>query len=144
LKKEDFDKYLTERYQNQINWYDRRALVNQRLYKSFQWIVIVCAAISPILIFASGQIMLWIGVTNAIIVAVLAAGLKAFKFQENWINYRTTCELLKKEYVYYCSKTKDYKNIEDPESQFIEKVEELISREHTYWISAYKKENIGK
>jgi hypothetical protein len=143
MNKEDFDRYLKERYQNQVNWYDSRSLINQRLYKTLQWILIIAAAIGPILTFWSGGIKIWIAVTNAIIIAVLASGLKAFKFQENWINYRTTCELLKKEYIYYNSKTKDYKNSEDAESLFIERVEELISRENTFWVSAYKKDIIG-
>ena len=93
--------------------------------------------------FSKWENIFMVAVTNAIIVVVIAGGLKAFKFQENWISYRTTCELLKKEYIYYNSKTKDYKNSEDPESLFIERVEELISRENTFWVSAYKKESTG-
>ena len=140
MNEEDFNKYLKERYENQVSWYDRKSQVNQKLYKTFQWILIVAAAISPILIFAGGgPIKTGIAVSNAVVIAVIAGGMKAFKFQENWISYRTTCELLKKEYIYYHGKIKDYRNSSDPEALFIERVEEFISRENTFWVSAYKK-----
>jgi uncharacterized membrane protein len=41
---------------------------------------------------------------TAVLVAILATSLKTFKFEqfeENWLNYRTTCEALKKEIHFY-------------------------------------------
>ena len=69
----------------------------------------------------------------SIVVAILAAALKAFKYQENWINYRTTCETLKKEWFYYEARIGDYSTAEDPQALFVERSEALISRENTMW-----------
>ena len=35
-------------------------------------------------------------IVTSVLVAIITASLKTFKFQENWINYRTTCETLEK------------------------------------------------
>ena len=68
---------------------------------------------------------------------------KVFKFQEKWINYRTTCETLKKEWYYYKSGIYEYKESENLEELFVERVENLISRENTYWMTeSEEKHNI--
>lgn len=37
MKTEEFSKYLTERYEDQINWYDQKSTWNQKNYGLFQW-----------------------------------------------------------------------------------------------------------
>ena len=51
---EDFQKYLEDRYYNQINWYDAKSIYNQKWYKRNEWGLIVLAAITPILIVIEG------------------------------------------------------------------------------------------
>ena len=74
------------------------------------------------------------------LVAIVASALKTFKFQENWINYRTTCETLKKEIHFYEAGIGEYANAEDKEVLFVERVENLISRENTLWLSVHKEQ----
>ena len=59
----------------------------------------------------------------------LTAGLKALKYQENWINYRTTCQTLRKEKHFYDAELNDYRGAKDKEAVFVERVESLISRD---------------
>ena len=33
MNKEDFDKYINDRYQSQINWYDKKSMANQKMYQ---------------------------------------------------------------------------------------------------------------
>jgi hypothetical protein len=73
-------------------------------------------------------------------VAILTAGLKAFKYQENWINYRTTCETLRKEKYFYEAGLGEYASAEDKEALFVDRVESLISRENTMWVSTHRAE----
>ena len=49
-------------------------------------------------------------------------------------------EILKKEINYYESMIGDYQDSEDPEKLFVERVEYLISIEHTKWFSIIRKE----
>ena len=55
--------------------------------------------------------------------------LKTFKFQENWVNYRTIVEALTKEKYYYDAGALEYATVEDKEQLFVERVEALISTE---------------
>ena len=137
MDKADFDKYLEDRYRDQIDWYDREAIKNQGRYRIFQKAVIVLSAITPVLIATGFDQARWPAVAISAIVAILTSMLKAFKYQENWIDYRTTCETLRKEIHFYRARADAYKE-EDPESLFVQRVESLISRENTMWLLAHR------
>jgi hypothetical protein len=108
------------------------------MYILFQWILIILTAITPVIIAL--DLAKLIPIIISAIVAILTTGIKTFKFQENWINYRTTCETLKKEIHFYSAGIDDYASVEDKETKFIERVEALISRENTLWLIISKKE----
>jgi len=143
MDREIFEKYLNERYYPQIEWYDKKAELNHKWYKILQLGLIILSSLTPVLIaidfgFPESRILKWIPITSSIIVAILTASLKTFKFQENWINYRTTCETLKKEKYFYEAGIYDYDSTQDKEATFVERVENLISRENTLWLSVHK------
>lgn len=69
-----------------------------------------------------------IGVCLAVITGFIAL----FKFQENWIEYRTTLESLKHEKYLFLTKSPPY-NIEDTLPLLVERVEAHISTEHNKW-----------
>ena len=135
METEDFQKYLKERYEDQINWYDKKSASNQKLYRYFQWSVIIMAAITPVLVAMGSEATRWPTVIIAALVAIGTTMLKTFKYQENWINYRTTCETLRKEIHFYRAGSGDYRDSEDREALFVERVESLISRENTMWLT---------
>ena len=136
METEDFQKYLEERYEEQINWYDKKSAWNQKLYCYFQWFVIILAAITPVLVATAAEATRWPAVIISALVAIGTTLLKTFKYQENWINYRTTCETLRKEIHFYRAGLGDYRDAEDREALFVERVELLISRENTIWLTA--------
>ena len=144
MDQEAISKYLTERYEEQIGWYDSKAARNQTIYHLMQWSLIVLAAITPVLIELKPQLLVaggvkWATITSAIVV-MLTAGLKTFKYQENWINYRTTCETLRKEKYFHEAGLGEYAGAEDKEALFVDRVESLISRENTMWVSTHRAE----
>ena len=140
MDKNQFNDYLESRYKKQIEWYDRKSIRNHKAYQVFQWAAIILSAITPILIVASDGWVRWFAVAIAIFVAISTAALKTFKYQENWIGYRTTCETLRKEYYFYEAGIQGYENVEDKEALFVERVESLISRENTLWVITHEKE----
>ncbi len=137
MKSDEFKKYLKERYEDEINWYETRSAKNKKFYTFFQWGVIVLSAILPVLVVSFTQGLKWVTASIAAILAIGTTGLKTFKFQENWINYRTIAETLKKEKYFYEAELDDYRNSSDKESLFVERVESLISREHSLWITSH-------
>lgn len=113
------------------------------MYRRFQWIVIVLSAITPVLVAIVAirpevKGTSWLAVGISALVAIGTTSLKTFKYQENWISYRTTCETLRKEIHFYNAGIGDYKDTNERESQFVERVEALNSRENTIWLTAYK------
>lgn len=133
-----FTEYLTDRYQDQINWYSDKASKNKVFYQCFQWSVIVLSAAVPVLVASMPEEYQWFTVSVAIVLAIGTAALKTFKFQENWINYRTVSETLKKEKHFYDAGLDDYTNIDDREALFVERVESMISRENSMWVTTHQ------
>lgn len=143
MDRERFQKYLKERYYDQINWYDNKSLQNRTWYRCLQWGLIVLSAMTPVLIVIDWRlptypVLRWVPVMTSVVVAILTSALKTFKFQEHWIGYRTTCETLKKEVHFYEAVIGEYANSEDREALFVERVENLISRENTLWLTVHE------
>lgn len=137
MEQADFEKYLSERYQDQIDWYSRKASWNKQCYVVFQWGVIGLSSVVPVLVIWLSEDWKWITAIVSIILAIGTAGLKTFKFQEIWVNYRTISETLKKERYFYQAGLDDYRDATDKEALFIERVESLISRENSLWVTTH-------
>lgn len=127
-----FEKYLEERYESQTTWYRRRARQNQRSYYVLK-VYAVCAAAAIPVVSALEIPLEIIGALGASIAAL--EGLAAvFKFHENYLNYRTTAETLKKEFQFFNTRTGEYRSASEPEVLFVERVEAVISRENALWL----------
>ena len=72
-------------------------------------------------------------------VAILTAGLKTFQYQEMWISYRATNEMLKPEIYYYNFSVGHYaEDGIDKETLFVSRVETILDKEHINWPVANK------
>jgi len=144
MEKTEFDEYVKQRYEKEIQWYDKKSMHNQQYYNRIQFTLIVCSAITPVVIALSfsfqSDVGKWISVGFAVITAIAASTLKIFKYYENWTNYRTVCETLKKEIYLYNASLDEYENATDKKSLFVERVETVISRENTLWLKTYKRD----
>ncbi len=139
------EEYLKNRLEEQINWYDMKSMHNQKRYKQLRVIEIIAAAAIPFLAgFISGDsipIKIVIGLLGLIIV-VITGIVTLYKFQENWIEYRTTSETLKHEKYLYLTANEPYDK-KNPFKLLVHRVESLISKENTKWagyIKSKKKE----
>lgn len=140
MEKGELNKYLEERYDPQVKWYDEKAISKKRWDNFFQILIIIIAAVIPVSAVLEYK---WLTVVLAAMVAIGTGMLKYCKFEEHWHNYRTTCETLKKEKDHYDYKIGEYQDVSDPEKLFIVRTGSLISQEHTKWISTLKKEKKG-
>ncbi|MEW6238379.1 MAG: DUF4231 domain-containing protein [Candidatus Omnitrophota bacterium] len=137
MENEKFEQYLKERYEDQIRWYSNRSSQNKRYYQWFQWGAIVISTSVPVLVISMPDKYKWFTAILSIILAIATSALKTFKFQENWINYRTISETLKKEKYFYDAEISEYATAEDKEQLLVERVETLISRENTLWVAIH-------
>ena len=138
MNQEEFQRYLEERYEDQCQWYGRKASINKLRYYVFQTLVIVLSGIATLTVatgiyFPETNWLNLLAVTTTASVTVLASLQKVFRFQENWIEYRNTAESLKKERYLYLARLEEYAKAESVDKLFVARVEGLISRQNTAW-----------
>jgi hypothetical protein len=133
------------RLEQQIRWYDTKSGEAQRAYKYVKYGELILGAAIPITALA------WSGLVTAIIgaAALLLEGLQQInQWQHNWITYRSTCEALRHEKYSYLGRSGSYDGMDDIEAKkaLAERVESLISTEHSKWISKqeYELSKAGK
>ncbi len=144
MEKKEFEEYVDSRYNDQVTWYDTKSIKNQNTYKKLQWILIIFSSLTPVLIaldfgFPDFNFLKWIAVITAVIVGIATVSQRTFKYYDNWIDYRTICENLKKEKYMHGTGTGDYAGVLDKDSLFVERVENWISKENSTWISTVHK-----
>jgi hypothetical protein len=133
-----------DRLEDQLRWYSKKSRQNQRCFKWLKVIEIVAAALIP---FAAGLMpnpLITGGL--GVIVVILESMQGLFQFQQNWTNYRSTAEGLKHEKFLWQAKAGPYKDPDNPtpEALFAERVEALISTEHSKWVSYQEQAGKGK
>lgn len=140
------EEYLKKRLNDQIAWYDQKSVCNQKWFKRLQVFQLAAAASIPVLVNyvtnSSGWIRLLVALLGASI-AIISGIIGLYKLQENWLEYRTTCESLRHEKYLYLTKTEPY-NTDDLFALLVNRVETLISKENTNWVQYMKKVAKGK
>jgi hypothetical protein len=136
------EQYLSERVDDQINWFNRRSGWNQQRYKYFR---IASTALAVSIPFLTGLIgvgdelvlKITIGLIGAL-VAVIEGIQSTYKFHENWIQYRTTAEtLLNHKFMFQCA-AGPYAD-DDAFHRFVENVEGILAAENNSWANYIKK-----
>ena len=141
MDRTEFEKYLKERYQDQVDWYDRRAQAMKRSYDRVQKLVIVLAALTTIAaavgttVGTVGDVSKWVTVAISAFVTIFTALLNTFKYRETWLNYRGTFDALKREKSYYLAQVSGYRSTADREGLFVQRVEAILTRESAEWQS---------
>ena len=106
-------------------------MLNQKWYKRLRVIEISAAAAIPFLTgFIKDEtdpLKIVIGLLGLIVV-IITGIVTLYKFQENWIEYRTTSETLKHEKFLYITTSEPY-NVEEKFHLLVQRVENLISKE---------------
>jgi hypothetical protein len=125
------------RLETQIQWYDKKSGDAQWWYKKVKYAEVVFSVLVPI-------VALWDFEGNAkgaALVGSVAVLLEALQqinqWQHNWITYRSTCEALRHEKYSYLGRSGSYDGMGDEAAKkaLVERVEALISTEHSKWIS---------
>lgn len=133
-------KYINERLNEQINWYDNKSQDNQKYFKKLKIIEILSASLIPFLVAYSDKctyIQYIVGILG-ISIALIAGLLSLYKFQENWIEYRTMSETLKHQKYLYETKCPPYDKDDNRFTKLVQICEGLISKENSNWAQYIK------
>lgn len=131
----DESTYIKERLQEQIDWYSDKSTWNKRWYIGLKVCEFIASASIPLMVgFLDGPfwLRLLIGLCG-VIVTVIGSVHGLMKFHENWLEYRSTSEILKHELNLYQTHTGPYKNEDDSFTVLVERCEEIISHENLNW-----------
>ncbi|HMQ11005.1 MAG TPA: DUF4231 domain-containing protein [Oligoflexia bacterium] len=120
------------RLEEQIEWYDKKSQAHQKRFKLSKVFIIIFSSLIPLLAGIKADLLV-IGVLG-VLISFLEAWTSLNQDQHNWIMYRATCEALRKEKYLFLAKAGPYGD-SDTQKQLAERVEMLVSREHTQWIS---------
>ena len=131
---------IMERLEDQIAWYDRKSMTNQRYFKRMKIVEIAAAATIPFLSAFTFPRMMWVTGALGVLITILEGMLHLNQYQQNWIAYRSTCESLKHEKYVYLGKASPYAGTTDPHALLAERIESLVSQEHAKWASVQQQE----
>lgn len=135
---------ILARLDEQLDWYDRKSLSNQRYFKRIKIAEIIAAALIPFLSAINFKhVTLWTAGLG-VLITVLEGWLHLYQFQQNWTTYRSTCEQLKHEKYLYLGGAAPYANASNPRALLAERVESLVSQEHAKWASIQQQEEKQK
>jgi len=133
--------YLEQRVEDQIKWYGKKSARNKKWFRICQFAQLLMAA----LITLSGMteitndesVRIAVPIIGALI-AIITGIVGLYKFQENWLEYRTTAESLKHEKFLFMTKSVPY-DTKEPLNKFVNEVESIISKENTNWSQYMRK-----
>jgi hypothetical protein len=124
-----------KRLEDAIDWYDRRAGENRRLYRWLKLLELAVAAALPVVAGVGSPV--WVTGGLAAVVVVLEGAQHLFQFQEQSITYRSTAESLKHEHYLYLAQAGPYAG-EDRRSRLATRTEALLSQEHAKWVAGQR------
>ena len=138
MTSQSVEQYSTDRYQDQLDWYSSKATINKKWYHGYQIAIVALSGIVTVTVALGMHDRDRIGwpivsLVASAMVSALTGLQKALRFHDNWVEYRTTAEQLKKERYYYEFRCGDYSTAESAAKLFVERVEALISRQNTLW-----------
>ncbi len=144
MEKFTFDDYLEKRYFDQLKFHTLAARKNQKKYTDFQWTLIILSTLTTIMAAMPEKIVLfsrftvelkYVIVLTSGLVTILTAGLKTFKYEELWLNYRKTAEKLKPHFYLFSMNIGKYGIAGvNKEKEFVENIEGILNKEQSAWL----------
>ncbi|UWR63460.1 DUF4231 domain-containing protein [Phaeobacter inhibens] len=126
-----------ERLEAQITWYDTKSQHAQKSYKRTKYFTLVATSLIPVLAISELPYGQYVVAVLGALVAIFEGANHVNQWQHNWITYRSTCEALRHEKYTYIEACDPYDHDTDVERRklLVERVESLISTEHSKWIA---------
>jgi hypothetical protein len=140
-KTENPSDYKKERLQFQIEWHSDKARHNKKMFRLYQIIILISGAIIPIvnaIDYADFQTRLISSIFGGLVV-ILTGLTQLEKYQDNWIMYRTSTELLKKEKYFFENNAGEYSSLGEDEKTklLVERVESIVSAETSKYFTIH-------
>jgi Protein of unknown function (DUF4231) len=138
--------YKETRLEKQIEWHSKKSKQNKLRFRLYQIVILIAGAIIPIINVANVgdfQTRVVSSIIGGMIVVVTGVT-QLEKYQENWILYRTSAELLKKEKYFFENNVGEYSKADGPEKNklLVERVESIVSAETSKYFAIHRPEKV--
>lgn len=134
------EEYLSNRLDDQIDWYDRKSGINKKMYQRCQLVQLVVASLitlSALLETFEHASIPFIVPSMGALVAIISGILGLYKFQENWVEYRSTSEALKYEKYLFLTQSEPYHK-PDRFNLLVNRAEALMAKQNSSWFQNSK------
>ena len=123
--------YIAERVNDAIAWYDKNANKYKRYYLQMRATTVIGGALVPVLVNLDFDYIDVVTTILSLIVVLLVSLESVYHFREQWTNYRSTEQSLRREYFLFTSKGGTYANQDNAAAytHFVDRVEEIIGVE---------------
>jgi Protein of unknown function (DUF4231) len=125
----DAETYIAERFNDAISWYDSKAVTSKSRYQWMRAVSVIGGVLVPVLVNVSlpGLEIYLKAVTTVLstLVVLLVSLESVFHYREQWVNYRSTEQFLRREYFLFAAKEGVYTDLsaDDAFRVFVERVE---------------------
>ena len=132
----DAESYIAERFNDAISWYDKKAVETKSRYQNMRALTVVGGALVPVLVnLGVGDLAIPMRIITTIIsiVVVILVSLEGvFHYREQWVNYRSTEQFMRKEYFLFASREGPYVDMDADKAYtlFVERIENAIAGEN--------------
>jgi hypothetical protein len=131
---------VLERLNSEIDWYNAKSVHNQRMFKRLKTATLAISVSIPL----CALIVSWRPMVGAVITGILGASITLLEglqglnqYHDHWISYRSTTQALTNERFLFMCKAGVYATANNPTAQLAERVEALVSQEHSKWTSTH-------
>jgi len=149
------EQYITERLQNQMEWFDRKSSWHQERYKTLKnWEFVVGASIPVLVTFSTSSLVdftVWatikmsdvlqvLSAIGGVILVILTKQIDLEDHFRHWKDYRANAEQLQHELMLYKTCTEPYHEA-DAFHRLVRNVEDLLNQENMKWMQhGYEKQ----
>ncbi len=131
----EIEKYVTQRVDDQLNYFDSSAIKNQKAYKRLKSTAIACNVLTTMTIALAFTVpeayKIYMGILALVLSTVVLATYQWEEFENygaKWEKFRLVAEQLKSEKFMFLNKAGRYATQDEPENErlFVETVEGVI------------------
>lgn len=139
------EKYIDERLNNQLRYYDKTANKAKKRYLRSRSTSVVAAALVPVLVNINFPYSDIVTTFLSVLVVLIVSLEGVFHFREQWVNSRSTSEALRKEYFQFMSMEGRYAEFEEDERSafrvFVGRTEAMIETENMSTLQVMTRES---
>ncbi|MGL1888930.1 MAG: DUF4231 domain-containing protein [Reichenbachiella sp.] len=127
------EEYIEERITQFRGWYDSKATNAKKTYMRMRTLTVVGGALVPVLVNLSEiQYMNYVTSAISLMVVILISLESVYHYREQWKNYRSTEQLIAKEYFNYVTGDGQYRGGNEKKAflDLVERIENAIESEN--------------